>query len=254
MENDACQKCGNDGIGPWLDYCPLCIEERQPSMKLDDEGFLCALDGTRILDENHPLLAWARKLDWQCFAVSRDGKTGRVRGLRRTCQEWDENANKAWSRTRRRVRGVPRENAYGNTTRDCAEMLRSSLFHVWHTVPQRFENQCETDYYVNLGLIAPGWQTTEYEDIGPGFYVIEADTFEFVQRRIRSIMEHDPKARLVHDFIFGGDLQWFRAAGKDRPDAFNERLVDRDSVSLMALTPRKSDTFFENFDKMIEIL
>ena len=101
--------------------------------KVDDEGFAC--DGaTRITDENHPLLALCRKERRQCFTVSRDGKTGRVRGLRRTCEEQEDNSNKAWSLTRRRVIGgrpfgTPGD--WGATVRACVETLRASLFHVW---------------------------------------------------------------------------------------------------------------------------
>ena len=257
MENDdACERCGNVGVGAWLTLCPFCGVERQPSITLDDEGFACdATTGTRILDEHHPVLAWGRRYEWQCFVVSRHGKTGHVRGLRRTCVEWNDNPNKAWSRTRRRVRGVPAEKAYGATVRDCVEMIRSSLFHVWSTVPQKFPGQCESDYYVNLGLIAPTWQTTDYEDIGPGFYVMERDTFEFVADKLKTLRSSgDPRAKVVYDFVFGGDLEWFRAGGKERLDDYGQRLADRDTVSLMALAPRELDTFLEHFDQMIDIL
>ena len=221
--------------------------------KVDDEGFAC--DGTtRITDENHPLLALCRRERWQCFTVSRHGKTGRVRGLRRTCEEQEDNSNKAWSLTRRRVIGVPADRAWGATVRDCVEMLRASLFHVWETVPSKWEGQCESDYYVNLGLICPGWQTTEFEDIGPGFYVMEADTFDAVKKKLSALRSAgDQRAEMVYAFIYGGDLQWFRAGGKERSPDFGS-LVDRETVSLMAIAPRLDDEFLENFDRMIELL
>ena len=99
--------------------------------RVDDEGFVCGRDGARIVDENHPLLALCQNERWQCFVVSRDPYNDSVRGLRRTCEEENDNSNKAWSRTRRRVTGVPAEKAWGKTVVECVEMLRSSIFHVW---------------------------------------------------------------------------------------------------------------------------
>ena len=88
--------------------------------RVDDEGFVCEHDGTRITDENHPVLELCRRESWQCFAVSRDPYLGSVRGLRRTCEEATDNSNKAWSQTRRRVTGVPAEGAWGKTALDWA--------------------------------------------------------------------------------------------------------------------------------------
>ena len=222
--------------------------------RVDDEGFVCEHDGTRITDENHPVLDLCRRESWQCFAVSRDPYLGSVRGLRRTCEEATDNSNKAWSQTRRRVTGVPAEGAWGETALDCAKMLRSSIFHVWETVPARWEGQCESDYYVDLGIVCPGWQGYE-GDITPRFFLIEADTFEAVKKKLELLKARatDPLVDTLYDFMYGGELRWLRAAGKERSEEYGS-LRDHGTVSLMALTPREDQTFLETFDKMIEAL
>lgn len=221
--------------------------------RVDDEGFVCGRDGARIVDENHPLLALCQKERWQCFVVSRDPYNDSVRGLRRTCEEENDNSNKAWSRTRRRVTGVPAEKAWGKTVVECVEMLRSSLFHVWETVPARWDGQCESDYYVDLGIVCPGWQTARYEDIAPRFYIIETDTFEAIKGKLELLRKRDPAGELVYNFIYGDDLCWLRAAGKERSSDYGS-LRDRGTVSLMALTPRENESFLQKFDELIALL
>ncbi len=220
--------------------------------RVDDEGFVCEHDGTRIVDENHPVLELCRQERWQCFAVSRDPYLGSVRGLRRTCEEATDNSNKAWSQTRRRVTGVPAEGAWGETALDCAKMLRSSIFHVWETVPARWEGQCESDYYVDLGIVCPGWQGYE-GDIAPRFFLIEADTFEAVKKKLELLKARatDGLVDALYDLMYGGEWRWLRAAGKERSEEYGS-LRDHGTVSLMALTPREDHTFLETFDKLIQ--
>ena len=239
-----CLECGGEACPPWTTYCPLCAAERDAILSVDDEGFACELDGRRIVDEEHWLLDFCRHHEWQCFVVSRDPYKGSVRGLRRTCEEQNDNSNKAWSRTRRRVTGVAAEGAWGKTVLDCAKMLRSSIFHVWKTVP---EGQCESDYYVDLGIVCPGWQGMDEGDIAPCFYIIETDTFEAVKKKLELL-----RARRFVDFRFTVQIHelytlfydgsWLRAAGKERSD-------DHGTVSLMAL-PR-SEVFLDYVDTLI---
>ena len=246
-----CLECGGEACPPWTTYCPLCAAERDAILSVDDEGFACELDGRRIVDEGHWLLDFCRHHEWQCFVVSRDPYNDSVRGLRRTCEEEDDNSNKLWSRTRRRVTGVPAEKAWGKTVVECVEMLRSSLFHVWETVQGRFES----DYYVDLGIVCPGWQTARYEDIAPRFYIIETDTFEAIKKKLE-LLRTDPVGELVYNFIYGDDLCWLRAAGRNRSDDGRTNrgsLLDHDTVSLMALTPR-NESFLPKFDELIALL
>jgi len=244
-----CLECGGEACPPWTTYCPLCAAERDAILSVDDEGFACELDGRRIVDEGHWLVDFCRHHEWQCFVVSRDPYNNSVRGLRRTCEEENDNSNKAWSRTRRRVTGVPAEKAWGKTAVECVEMLRSSLFHVWETVQGRFES----DYYVDLGIICPDWQTTRYEDIAPRFYIIETDTFEAVKKKLELLRTRDPAGLCAYNFIYGDDLCWLRAAGKERSSDFGS-LRDHGTVSLMALTPRENKSFLHKFDELIALL
>jgi hypothetical protein len=128
-------------------------------------------------------------------------------------------------------------------------MLRSSLFHVWETVQGRFES----DYYVDLGIICPDWQTTRYEDIAPRFYIIETDTFEAVKKKLELLRTRDPAGLCAYNFIYGDDLCWLRAAGKERSSDFGS-LRDHGTVSLMALTPRENKSFLHKFDELIALL
>ena len=108
-----CLECGGEACPPWTTYCPLCAAERDAILSVDDEGFACELDGRRIVDEGHWLLDFCRHHEWQCFVVSRDPYNDSVRGLRRTCEEENDNSNQGWSRTRRCVTGVPRRKLGG---------------------------------------------------------------------------------------------------------------------------------------------
>ena len=223
-------------VGPWCDCCPFCVEDRQPQFLISDSGFLCELNGDKILDASHWILKFCKKQEWQAFCVSKDG-SGNVCGLRRTCEEWDDNSNKNWSFARRTVKF--RDNFRNPSTfakkpnfvKNLAVILSASTFHVWPSDQQRDPEfvEYETDYYVNLGL-------KNGEDIQPGSFVIEEDTFIFVDEVLHfgeSALDAKGEALLK----FCNELNVVQCLGKDRPDDYDRsgKLVDRWSVPLIML-------------------
>lgn len=239
-----CSACRQDGVGPWLSMCPFCGTDRQPLFSLDEDGFLCEVDGDRILDETHWILDFCERWEWQAFCVSRDGD-GAVRGLRRTCMEWNDNANEGWCHARKTVL-LKNPTAFSKMPRlalKCAKIMRSSLFHVWPTIPRGGRrdrprddfgdfNRFETDYYVNLGLM-------NGENISRGSFVMEKDTLHFVRQSLHLSYERNEDAAVGDMLNFIGDMQWTECLGKDRPDDYDlsGRLVDRWSVPLVILKP-----------------
>lgn len=223
-------------VGPWCDCCPFCVEDREPQFLISDSGFLCELNGDKILDASHWILKFCKKQEWQAFCVSKDG-SGNVCGLRRTCEEWDDNSNKNWSFARRTVKF--RDNFRNPSTfakkpnfvKNLAVILSASTFHVWPSDQQRDPEfvEYETDYYVNLGL-------KNGEDIQPGSFVIEEDTFIFVDEVLHfgeSALDAKGEALLK----FCNELNVVQCLGKDRPDDYDRsgKLVDRWSVPLIML-------------------
>lgn len=223
-------------VGPWCDCCPFCVEDRQPQFLISDTGFLCELNGERILDPSHWVLDFCKKQEWQAFCVSKDG-SGNVCGLRRTCEEWEDNSNKGWSFARRTVKF--RDNFRNPSTfakkpnfvKNLAVILSASVFHVWPSDRQRDPDsvEYETDYYVNLGL-------KNGEDIQPGSFVIEEDTFIFVDEVLHygeSALDAKGEALLK----YFNELNVVQCLGKDRPDDYDisRKLVDRWSVPLIML-------------------
>lgn len=223
-------------VGPWIDCCPFCVEDRQPQFLIDDSGFLLELNGEMILDPSHWILKFCKKQQWQAFCVSKDG-SGNVCGLRRTCEEWEDNSNKGWSFARRTVefrdnfRNPSTFAKKRNFVKDLAVILSASVFHVWPSDRQRDPEfvEYETDYYVNLGL-------KNGEDIQPGSFVIEEDTFIFVDEVLRygeSALDAKGKALLK----YFKELDVVQCLGKDRPSDYDisGKLVDRWSVPLIML-------------------
>lgn len=225
-------------VGPWLDYCPFCVEDRQPQFLISDTGFLCELNGEKILDPSHWILEFCKKQEWQAFCVSKDG-SGNVCGLRRTCQEWEDNSNKDWSFARRTVEF--RDNFRNPSTfakkpnfmGKLARIISASTFHVWPSDRQRDPEfvEYETDYYVQLGL-------KNGEHIQPGSFVIEEDTFIFVDEVLtQSFGESTLDAKGKALLKFWNEVKVVQCLGKDRPSDYDisGKLVDRWSVPLVVL-------------------
>ena len=224
-----CSECGESGVGPWLSMCPYCGQDIPPLLSVDDEGFLCELNGDKILDDTHWILDFCKEWEWQAFCVSRDGN-GNIRGLRRTCEEWDDNSNKGWCFARKTV-STGNPSSFARTQQfanKCAKILKSSLFHAWPCVHQRYPGEFETDYYVGLGL-------KNGEDITPGSFVIEKDTLEFVKKALQYSETGDTKVDELLTFI--DELDIVECLGKERPSDFDlsRKLVDRWSIPLIML-------------------
>lgn len=238
-----CSECGESPIGPWQCTCPFCGINRRPLFSIDDDGFLCELDGNKIVDGKHWILEFCNKWEWQAFCVSRDG-SGNICGLRRTCEEWDDNSNKGWCFARRTVsrRNAASFSKKPKLAHNCVKILKSSIFHVWPSVPQRYPGQCETDYYVNLGM-------KNGDEISHGSFVIERDTFEFVKEALRL---GRPTENDLRRFLDELKIPEHECLGKERPDDYDisGELVDRWSISLILLRAEQKSRLDEIFQSM----
>jgi hypothetical protein len=115
--------------------------------------------------------------------------------------------------------------------KNLAVILSASVFHVWPSDRQRDPDsvEYETDYYVNLGL-------KHGEDIQPGSFVIEEDTFIFVDEVLHyGESTLDAKGGALLKYF--NELNVIQCLGKDRPDDYDKsrKLVDRWSVPLIML-------------------
>ena len=73
-----------------------------------------------------------------------------------------------------------------------------------------------------------------------------------IKKKLELLRTRDPAGELVYNFSYGDDLCWLRAAGRNRSSDYGS-LLDHNTVSLMALTPR-NESFLPKFDELIALL